>query len=87
MTQTHRGEGGIGGLSESYCPKCDVSKAFHTGWSVVKEDENRPKWSLDRLCPYLGREDGPKSCDAGPNSNGKICSDCFYDWHSQSGGA
>jgi len=39
MTQTHRGEGGIGGLSESYCPKCDVSKAFRTGWSVVKQTQ------------------------------------------------
>jgi len=35
MTQTHRG-GGVGGISESYCPKCDVSKAFRTGWAVVK---------------------------------------------------
>ena len=40
MTQTHRGEGGIGGLSESYCPKCDVSKAFLTGWAVVKQGLN-----------------------------------------------
>ena len=57
-------------------------RAFLTGWAVVKEEEKRPKWSRDRPCPYLGREDGPKSCDAGPNSKGKICSDCFYDWHS-----
>jgi len=42
MTQTHRGEGGIGGLSESYCPKCDVVKSIGSaitgGWNALTEN-------------------------------------------------
>lgn len=54
MTQTHRG-GGVGGISESYCPKCDVSKAFRTGWAVVK----------DQCCDnkrMVERKDGTRRC-------------------------
>jgi len=62
MTQTHRG-GGVGGISESYCPKCDVSKAFRTGWAVVK--------AKARKCPDCDEDASCLECG--------MCSECCGD--------
>ena len=79
MTQTHRGEGGIGGLSESYCPKCDVSKAFRTGWSVVKGMFENPGGFGAGDCTLCGEPFNGDNPSYESKEGNAFCKGCFRD--------